>query len=98
MEVPCWFPYRVLTASVERPHRLAQRGLTKERKMHPAITEQLTVQRIRELKWRSAQPGYPVEARKSTWRGIVERARRRRWHARRQPPRAVVVPFARREA
>ena len=66
--------------------------------MHPAITEQLTVQRIRELKLRHDQLGYPAEARKSTWRGIVGRAKRRRWHVRRQPAGAVVVPFARREA
>ncbi len=65
--------------------------------MHPAITEQLTVQRIRELKLHHGQRGYPAEARKSTWRAIVGRARRRRWHARRPPAGAVVVPFARRE-
>ncbi len=65
--------------------------------MHPAITEQLTVERIRDLKWRPGPPGY-AQARRTTWRVIVDRAKRRRGNTRRRASGAVVLPFARREA
>ncbi len=67
--------------------------------MHPAITEQLTSQHVRELNWRGRQLALAGEAKRSPRLGAARRAWFRAQHSiRRGQPVAAVVPLVRKEA
>lgn len=90
------FPYWALRTGLSLGRRLDGAQVDKEREMHPAITEQLTAQRIRELDGRARQ----LAAARAIPR---HRAARRAWFraassVRRRQAIAVVVPLVRREA
>ena len=66
--------------------------------MHPAIVEQLTVERIKDRERREGRLALSGAVAKNPRGGAARRVWwQRGWHARR-PPLAVVVPFVRREA